>query len=193
MVPQATSPGIAPSAVPPPRRARASALPKVPIVRAEPPAKGPDRRSRPNRFQAPAAGIDLSVVPVGVADNGLMVLPETISQVGWYEFGARPADRAGSTVLAGHVDTIREGLGPLARLRDLEPGSELIVSAQQADPRRYRVASVRRISKARVRLPELFARDGAERLVVITCGGPFDRRTGYRDNVVVVAEPQGQT
>ena len=129
------------------------------------------------------------MVPVGVADNGLMALPDTVAQVGWYEFGARPADRAGSTVLAGHVDTTREGLGPLSRLRELGPGAEIVVASQQGSARRYRVASVRKISKARVRLPELFARDGVERLVLITCGGPFDRRTGYRDNVVVLAEP----
>ena len=41
-------------------------------------------------------------------------------------------------------------------------------------------------------MDQIFARQGDERLVVITCGGPFDRRTGYRDNVVVVAEPKGQ-
>ena len=136
-----------------------------------------------------AAGIDLPIIPVGVADDGLMALPETVAQVGWYEFGARPADRAGSTVLAGHVDTMREGLGPLARLRTIEPGTEITVSAEQGGPRRYRVTSVRKIDKARVRLPEIFARDGAERLVLITCGGPFDRRTGYRDNIVLEAEP----
>jgi len=126
---------------------------------------------------------------MGVTDNGLMALPDTVTQVGWYEYGARPADRAGSTVLAGHVDTTREGLGPLAGLTDLKAGTAIMVRTGEGGARRYRVTSVRKISKERVRLPELFARDGAERLVLITCGGPFDRRTGYRDNVVVLAEP----
>ena len=53
---------------------------------------------------------------------------------------ATPADRAGSTVLAGHVDTKREGLGPLARLRTIEPGTEITVSADQGGTRRYRAA-----------------------------------------------------
>jgi hypothetical protein len=35
-----------------------------------------------------------------------------------------------------------------------------------------------------------FARGGAPRLTLITCTGPFDRRTdGYRDNLVVTAVP----
>jgi hypothetical protein len=38
--------------------------------------------------------------------------------------------------------------------------------------------------------PEVFAVGGPPRLVLITCGGAFDRRTrNYADNVVVVAEP----
>ncbi len=42
-------------------------------------------------------------------------------------------------------------------------------------------------------LDELFRRDGAPRLTLITCGGPFLPESGsYRDNVVVVAEPAGE-
>jgi hypothetical protein len=38
--------------------------------------------------------------------------------------------------------------------------------------------------------PEVFAVGGPPRLVLITCGGAFDRRTrNYADNVVVFAEP----
>ena len=41
-----------------------------------------------------------------------MELPGTAYAIGWYSFGARPADRSGTTVLAGHVDTRRRGPGP---------------------------------------------------------------------------------
>jgi len=183
------SPTAAPSPVRVPVPARASARPKVPVVNADSSAQRSDRGTRPDRLRVPAAGIDLPVVPVGVADDGQMALPETVAQVGWYQFGARPADRTGTTVLAGHVDTIREGLGPLAQLRTVGSGAEITVTAEQGGSRQYRVTSVRKIKKARVGLPEIFARDGAERLVLITCGGPFDRRSGYRDNIVVLAEP----
>ncbi|WP_127571392.1 class F sortase [Georgenia faecalis] len=38
--------------------------------------------------------------------------------------------------------------------------------------------------------PALFATDGDHRLVLITCGGAFDERSGqYAENIVVVAEP----
>jgi hypothetical protein len=38
--------------------------------------------------------------------------------------------------------------------------------------------------------PDAFARKGPLRLVLITCGGPYDADAGgYRDNVVVVSTP----
>ena len=41
-----------------------------------------------------------------------------------------------------------------------------------------------------VRLEDLFARDGTPRLVLITCGGNFNRALdSYDDNVVVIAIP----
>ena len=47
-----------------------------------------------------------------------------------------------------------------------------------------------RYRKTTIPLDRYFARDGAPRLTLITCGGPFDRTTGhYRDNVVVTAVP----
>ena len=55
--------------------------------------------------------------------------------------------------------------------------------------RRYSVTDVEVIRKARVPLDQIFAREGPETLVVITCGNPYSRSTGYRDNVIVTATP----
>jgi sortase (surface protein transpeptidase) len=159
----------------------------VPISDAEPSPAGADRATRPERFVL--GDIELPVQPVGVGDDGMMELPTTAYAVGWYEFGARPADRAGTTVLAGHVDTKAEGLGPLAALRRVDEGTEVAVATADGTSRRYRVTGVEVIRKARVPLEQIFAREGPETLVVITCGGPYSRSTGYRDNVIVAATP----
>ena len=61
--------------------------------------------------------------------------------------------------------------------------------------RRYRIADVARIEQVarypKVELPdEVWARSGAPRLVLITCGGDFDTATRhYEDNVVAWASP----
>ena len=159
----------------------------MPVSNAEPSPAGSDRRTRPDRFVL--GDIELPVQPVGVADDGWMELPTTAYAIGWYRFGARPADRAGTTVLAGHVDTKAEGLGPLAALRDVNEGAEIVLTAADGRSRRYAVNDVEMIRKARVPLEQIFAREGPETLVVITCGGPYSRSTGYRDNVIVTAAP----
>jgi hypothetical protein len=155
----------------------------------EPSAAGSDRASRPDRLVF--GPTHLPVVPVGVADDGTMELPTTVQAIGWYKFGARPADRSGTTVLAGHVDTRKEGLGPLAGLRTVDRGAAIRVTAADGTTHRYRVGEVQVIRKARLPLDQIFARGGAETLIVITCGGPYDRETGYRDNVVLTARPAG--
>jgi hypothetical protein len=54
----------------------------------------------------------------------------------------------------------------------------------------YRVTGRETVVKRRLPTERLFDRDGAPRLVLITCGGPFDEaRSAYRDNLVVAADP----
>ena len=118
-----------------------------------------------------------------------MELPETVSQAGWYEFGARPADRGGITVLAAHVDTREEGLGQFARLREARQGSIVMVTDRGGDRYEYRVVQVTRIAKSKVPWDGIFDRAGPSRLAIVTCGGEYDRDRGsYRDNVIVLAE-----
>ena len=159
----------------------------MPIADTAPSPAGRDRQTRPERFDL--GDLELPVQPVGVGDDGMMELPTTAYAVGWYEFGARPADRAGTTVLTGHVDTRAEGLGPLAALRAVDDGTPITLTAADGTTRRYSVTEVTVIRKARVPLEQIFAREGPETLVVITCGGPYSRSTGYRDNVIVTAVP----
>lgn len=161
----------------------------VPTVRATVPALTPDAAA-PRRFAAADVAIDLPVVAVGVDDQGLMELPETVGAVGWYAYSARPGARTGSTVLAAHVDTRAEGLGPFARLRELDEGDEVVVTDDRGLDRRYVVIAVTTVEKREVPLDRVFRRDGAPELTVITCGGSFDRRSGYSDNVIVTARPR---
>jgi hypothetical protein len=131
--------------------------------------------------------ITAPVVAVGTEGNGALQLP-AIDEVGWWIGGATPADSAGSIVLAGHVDD-HTGPGALFTLDKVAVGAVIELRTRTATTS-YAVTSVRQFRKQK--LPaDLFRADGPHRLVVITCGGPFDYSTGhYRDNLVVVAEPQ---
>ena len=143
----------------------------------------------PARLAVPDLGVDAAVAPVGVEPDGQMTIPAEVDRVGWYRFGPAPG-APGSAVLAGHVDSRDQGLGAMAPLREAEVGQEVLVTDATGAVTRWRVVGRELIEKPAVPLEALFARSGAPRLVLITCGGPYLPELGsYRDNVVVVAEP----
>ncbi|HET8988133.1 MAG TPA: class F sortase [Humibacillus sp.] len=146
-------------------------------------------RPAPTRFTIERLGIDMPVRPVGVARDGEMALPRTPAEVGWYEFGPRPGDTRGATVLAAHLDMPGYGTGPIAAVEDLRRGDTLVVRSGGTTTR-YAVSDVRSIRKSQLDLGALFARDGAPVLHVVTCGGAFDPEARrYDRNVVVTAIP----
>jgi sortase (surface protein transpeptidase) len=126
---------------------------------------------------------------VALDPRGDMELPPSPKVAGWYRYGPAPGSEAGAAVIAAHVDTPKEGVGPLEVLEDLEPGTVVVVRSGTRLTR-YVVQSVRKVGKGELDLDALFARDGPPRLHLVTCGGEFDRRTRqYADNVVAVAVP----
>lgn len=158
----------------------------VPVARAtpEPVVESP----APVALRIDALGVDMPVEPVGVQDSGAMEIPENPAVAGWYRFGRAPADPEGATVLAAHVDDREYGVGPLAKLRDAQPGETVVVRDAGGAEVAYAVESVTYIPRAQLPVDELFARTGPRTLVVVTCGGAFDERTrSYSDNVVLVA------
>lgn len=190
-----TAPSSAPGA-PAARAPAAGASPSEPsstLVSARPatvpavPADG--RQGMPEQLTIQRLGIDMTVVPQGVARDGEMALPATPAQVGWYRYGPRPGDRAGATVLAAHLDMPGYGIGPIAKVEDLRAG-DVITVRSAATTHRFRVTGVASVRKTSLDLAALFARDGPPRLHVVTCGGEFDReRRRYDENVVVTAVP----
>jgi hypothetical protein len=145
----------------------------------------------PRQVRIPAIGVTARVEPVGVvAAGGLFEVPRGVDRVGWYRFGPGLEARAGSVVIAGHVDGRGQGRGAFFRLRELERGDRLTVAGADGRARPFRVIAREDFAKEALPVDRLFARDGAPRLTLITCGGPFDRTTRtYRDNLVVTAVP----
>ncbi|MDH6180660.1 hypothetical protein M2152_000842 [Microbacteriaceae bacterium SG_E_30_P1] len=144
----------------------------------------------PTRVQAPSAGIDVTVVPVGVQPDGFMELPPDVSIAGWYRFGSDPGSEAGTTVISAHVDSLEYGLGPFSALRSLAGGTVISVTSSDGSVRDYVVESVQSLAKDDLPVDHVFDREGSPRLVLITCGGQFDReQLRYSDNIMVTAVP----
>src|SRR4051794_39078635 len=143
----------------------------------------------PTRLVLPD-GTAAPVVPVGLHDDGALAIPDDVRQVGWWTGGSKAGEAFGSVVVAGHVDSAVRGIGVFAALRRLTPGQ---VVELDGDGRalRYRITSATQVPQAEISSRAgIFSVDGEPRLVLVTCGGPFDReRHRYQDNLVVVATP----
>lgn len=130
------------------------------------------------------------VVPVGLHPDGALVIPDDVRTVGWWTGGSKAGEAFGSVVVAGHVDSAAQGIGVFAALRRLEPG-QVVELDGDGEALRYRIASATQVPQAEISSRAgIFSVDGEPRLVLVTCGGPFDtERHRYQDNLVVVATP----
>lgn len=140
----------------------------------------------PRTLRIPALKLDATVSAAGVDPaTGDFAVPPSVDRVGWYKFGPGAAATTGSIVVAGHVDSAAQGQGAFFRLGSLKPGDRIYL-----DQRAFTVVARERYAKTAIPLEKYFARDGAVRLTLITCGGRFDPKTRhYQDNVVVTATP----
>jgi Sortase domain len=144
----------------------------------------------PARVRLRSLRIDAPVAPIGIdVVGGVLGVPLQIARTGWWRDGSRPTDASGVVLVAGHVDSAVAGRGAFFRLPQAKLGDliELVTRAGHTIP--YRVTSIKSYRKAD--LPtSVWSRKGRPRLVLVTCGGPFNRETGhYRDNIVVTALP----
>lgn len=141
----------------------------------------------PTSLIVAGTSINLSVVPVGVAAEAAMELPEAFDQAGWYRFGPAPGAAAGTAVIAGHIDTTSDR-APLSQLKNVAAGTAIQVGRQDAPPLVYRVVSVELMAKDSFDGDSLFRRSGPHELKVVTCGGRWlDEQMDYSDNVIVTA------
>ncbi|WP_328988977.1 class F sortase [Kribbella sp. NBC_01245] len=177
----------APSPKAEPGRAPVSAE-VVPTARVGTPAASQRFRFIPAQLVLPG-GATAPVQPASTTD-GLLVVPEDVRAVGWWDGGAQAGDPFGSVVLAGHVDSATEGLGFFVRLLRVRPGERVVLRGGGRSAT-YRVSSVKSVPKdALATTSGAFSQTDAHRLVLITCTGAFNRaRGGYANNLVVTAIP----
>ncbi|MFF1297726.1 MULTISPECIES: class F sortase [unclassified Streptomyces] len=176
------------TAEPAPRR---TAVPRRPPPKAAPPSSPAPRpslpRSRATRLAIDFLDVDAPVMSLRLDRERRLPAPpdDDANRVGWYEAGPSPGQQ-GTAVAVGHLDTdtgpaVFAGLGELRRGR--------LVEVTRADGRVavYAVDTIKSYEKDRFPNREVYGSRGRPELRLITCGGNYDRRTGYSGNVVVFA------
>ena len=147
----------------------------------------PLARTQPARLLINSIDVDATIAPVGLDDDGQFAVP-TANEVGWYRFGSTPGD-PGSAVLAAHVDYAGVA-GVFFDLRSVQAGDLITIANDDGTEVHFQVVGVQQYQKSEIPLEDLFDDTGTPRLVLVTCGGAFDRSVrSYRDNLVVIATP----
>ena len=99
-------------------------------------------------------------------------------------------DPFGSMLVAAHIDSTTQGLGPFAQLLAVRSGQRVRVTSrhlhQDFDIRSRRLVPQGSLAHYRW----LFAPTGESRLTLVTCAPPYDRsRGGYQNLAVITAVP----
>ncbi|MFF3449787.1 class F sortase [Streptomyces sp. NPDC002667] len=176
--------------------ARGPADPSPAAGRAAPPAPAPLSRSRAASLRIPSLGVDAPVIGLRLDPGHRLTAPpvDDPKPVGWYTEGPTPGER-GTALVVGHRDT-RTGPAVFAPLERIRPGAR--VEARRVDGRTavYTVYAVRTYAKAHFPDQEVYGDRGRPELRLITCGGAYDRGSGYAANVIAFAhltEIRGRT
>jgi hypothetical protein len=146
---------------------------------------------RPRTIALPD-GVRVPVQPAPTLADGSLGVPHDITIAGWWSGGARVGDPFGAMVIAAHVDSTVQGLGPFASLLSAHRGDRITVSAAHLS-QRFAVARIALVLKTdQSAVASQFSGRGHDRLVLITCAGPFiPSRGGYQNVAVITATPAG--
>ena len=177
-----------------------------------PPAGTPDTSGVPVELVIPfpssnhPEGVVAPISADPLTADGDLFVPEDPRALSWAMQDAAPGAPRGTAILVGHVNYVVDGELVRGALSDLEEyavehvGSTFTVVLEDGRRLDYRITGAEQYDKDQLAArPELrralYDQEsafgaGTGRLVLVSCGGEFDRRTGnYEDNVFVFALP----
>ncbi|MHC5797911.1 class F sortase [Lacisediminihabitans sp. FW035] len=144
----------------------------------------------PVRIRFDRLGIDMRVTAEGLDAKGAMALPANAAEAGWYRYSPGLGAREGATVIAAHIDSWHDGIGPFSRLKNAAAGDTITLYGADGSTVSYTVSELRQVGKIDAPMADVFETTGTPRLTLVTCGGVFNAKTGhYLDNVIVTATP----
>lgn len=148
----------------------------------------------PREILIPKLAVKAPVVKIGQNADHELDIPLNPKITGWWRGGVHPGAPRGTAIIAGHINY--SGVtGVLARIGTLNPGDKVYLKGfHHARKLRltFRVTGVRTYRKTALPYRKIFNQHSRSRLVLVTCGGPFDAATGnYQDNIVAFAVPAG--
>jgi hypothetical protein len=136
------------------------------------------------------SGRSVPVLAVSTEPGGRLAVPDDIHLGGWWRGGSRIGDPFGSTLIAAHIDSKTQGLGPFAELLSVRADQRISVSTVHLR-QEFAVRSLRLVRSSELANESwVFSPGGERRLTLVTCAPPYDEaRGGYQNLAVVTATP----
>lgn len=156
----------------------------LPAQRASHPPPSP---SRPVKIAVPGIFIEAPVTGLGLDKNGHLDAPPLSRPrvVGWYRNGPSPGE-AGTSLIIGHRDT-ETGPAIFLNLNALHRGDTVKVTRADRVTAVFAVDEVKTYTKDKFPDEKVYGTTNRPELRLITCGGRFNKKSGYSANVVVFA------
>ncbi|OEJ51493.1 class F sortase [Streptomyces agglomeratus] len=157
------------------------------VPRSTVPPERPLRPSEPVRIRIPAVQVDAPLMRLGLGPDGSLDVPPAGNRnlAGWYKDGTPPGAR-GTAVVAGHVDNAR-GPAVFYHLGSQKKGHTVEVVRKDGRTAVFTIDAIEVYDSEDFPEQRVYAASGQAELRVITCGGTFSEKTGYRGNVVAYA------
>jgi len=150
-------------------------------------AAGPAGVAPPVEVDIPAIGVTSSLEDLHLLPDGTIAAPADYGKAGWFADGVLPGAR-GPAIIAGHVDSHKNGAEVFYRLHELQPDDLVVVKRSDGTSATFRITNVEQYPKDDFPVSLVYGPTPGPALRLVTCGGQFDRNAGhYRSNTVAFA------
>jgi len=144
--------------------------------------------STPMTIVIPAIKVDAPVERLDLNPNGTVQVPPLSNHnlAGWYDRSVTPG-ATGTSVILGHVDDYA-GPSVFYNIKNMRKGEAIDVVRADGKTAVFAVDGVQKASKINFPTNDVYGNVQYPGLRLVTCGGPFDAKTGeYLDSIVVYA------
>ncbi len=148
--------------------------------------------SSPMTIEIPAVKVDAPVTRLDLNANGTIQVPPLSDHnlAGWYDRSVMPGAK-GTSVILGHVDDYA-GPSVFYNVKNLRKGDAIYVNRADGVTAEFAVDGVQKAAKTNFPTSDVYGNVPYPALRLVTCGGPFDAKTGeYLDSIVVYAHLAG--
>lgn len=144
-------------------------------------------RALPVGLRIPSIDLETTfVAPLGLEESGEIAVPDSYTEVGWYQFSPTPG-QLGPSVVLGHVDS-KSGPAVFFSLGQVKVGDAIYVDREDGTVAEFAVTLLERYDQAAFQTNKVYGNIDHAGLRLITCSGTFLRgKQRYTHNLVVYA------